>query len=951
LVPLLYNGHCSTVSSSEAPMVDREHERSALLLRCSVLRRFDRVLLREFLLSDDSTVDALLAGPEFERLADGYRLRPAYALAAREQLHAEGRQIESDLHQRALTIHFARLKQDRPAELRNSTIDECLYHLDALFVPLSAQLQWQTMRRYALQLLRARPWQIAHRQRLLMFAGYAAMHLQKYARGERLLSSLLSSSDLEPDIQIKALKALADASWFRSRYGEALDRYEQLYQTALTGNDLIYQGLALLNRAIVFHELELYDRALADCEHSLTIFRAQNDQTREAYALYHAALFTLHLGHWDDAKQYCADAAVQFERLGMHAYLGFAYWCQGLLAHIFDDETASEAAYLQALAVAEAAAGEQLSLALDIHVNLGILAHSYGRLQKALDHYDFAQAYAIRLDRPHQACLIHFRRGRVFEQLGRPGKAFLAYRRAITVVEQIGSATALEDVKISLLGTTQQIYEAIVLRCVAFYEQSFDDRWVERALHYVERARSRAFLDALAQKMLETQNTPDEAIIPVQLSDIQSGLPNDALLIEYFTTGVLSRSEHLIASIPASNHQLRAALTLPPTTLAFAISRTACKLFAPAIDLNRLRPQSGKRHPGRHLLLGSIPTTLYEQLIAPASDMLVGKSLLYLVPHGPLHYVPFAALRTEAGTFLVDLASGDSADGLALAQAPSATILIRSYMARRSSYGSKALAVGFNEPLGFQPLRFAEAEALHIADLLGGEAWVGAQPKGEHLRVAGKELRLLHIAGHAMFTPNDPLGSWLLLGDDDQLSARQIINKIDLGVELVTMSSCTSGVSHVARGDELLGLPRALLYAGAPTVVCTRWEAIDLVALLVMDRFYKELPRHSPAVALRNAQVAVRDLTFAEIAKMFTAWCAQDGPLAAAIGDPTLLLKELSLVAREALSEVDEAVEDTLPDYLPHTSPITQPAALQYPSVRPFAAPLLWAPFMVIGRA
>ena len=79
-------------------------------------------------------------------------------------------------------------------------------------------------------------------------------------------------------------------------------------------------------------------------------------------------------------------------------------------------------------------------------------------------------------------------------------------------------------------------------------------------------------------------------------------------------------------------------------------------------------------------------------------------------------------------------------------------------------------------------------------------------------------MRWLHIAGHARFDPHDPLGSYLLLGDGDKLSARAIIHDLDLAVDLVTLSSCTSGVTHVVPGDELRGLQRALLYAGAPTV-------------------------------------------------------------------------------------------------------------------------------------
>jgi CHAT domain-containing protein len=275
--------------------------------------------------------------------------------------------------------------------------------------------------------------------------------------------------------------------------------------------------------------------------------------------------------------------------------------------------------------------------------------------------------------------------------------------------------------------------------------------------------------------------------------------------------------------------------------------------------------------------------------------------------------VPFAALRTPSGASLLDLQPDQSNNRIALAQAPSATILIRNCLNSLPSQATQVLAIGFNDPNGSQPLRFAEAEAAHVANLFAGQLLNGPQAKREHIHQQLNQLRYLHIAGHARFTPDDPLGSWLLLGEDDRLTARQIIDTIALAADLVTLSSCTSGISHVVPGDELLGLPRALLYAGTPTVICTRWEAIDIVTLLLMDRFYQELRQCSPGIALRNAQVAIRDMTHDQLRDILTTWHNQGGILAEALGDPQELLQDLGAT--------------------------------------PFSAPMLWAPFMLIGRA
>src|SRR6185369_569659 len=248
----------------------------------------------------------------------------------------------------------------------------------------------------------------------------------------------------------------------------------------------------------------------------------------------------------------------------------------------------------------------------------------------------------------------------------------------------------------------------------------------------------RAFLDTLVKKSPELYEALAQPV--VTLADVQAQLPAGALLLEYFTTGVLPSGEHMINSIPESNARLRQHLTLPPQVILFAITRDRCEVHRPALNPNSLRPPVGDRYPGRHLLHGRLPQHLYDRLIAPAAALLAGCRMLYLVPHGPLHYVPFTALRSASGQYLLH------PNGPALAHAPSATILLRNCIGRPPARGSATLALGFNDPLGEQPLRYAEAEAQHVARILGGAAWIGMAPKSERLIAAGSSIRWLHIA-------------------------------------------------------------------------------------------------------------------------------------------------------------------------------------------------------------
>jgi hypothetical protein len=281
--------------------------------------------------------------------------------------------------------------------------------------------------------------------------------------------------------------------------------------------------------------------------------------------------------------------------------------------------------------------------------------------------YEQALEIARRLDRQHQIALIHYRVGQTLQHQGHLDAALDAYRAAIETIEALRGATEREDVKISLLGTTQQLYEAIVLLLLELSRDA-------AAFHFVERARSRAFLDVLAQKHAYNGDatTPD---VPaalaheiVSLADAQAGLPEGVLLLEYFTTGVLPRGEHLLNSIPAENTRLREHLTHPPQVILFAVARDAFVVRKLSLNPNSLRPPIGDRYPGRHLLHGRLPQSLYGRLVAPVAGLLAGREALYVVPHGPLHYVPFGALRAPDGEPLL------RRDGPARAQAPRATI-------------------------------------------------------------------------------------------------------------------------------------------------------------------------------------------------------------------------------------------------------------------------------------
>jgi CHAT domain-containing protein/tetratricopeptide (TPR) repeat protein len=872
-----------------------------LLALCAVLRRFDRDSLAALGGCSDREWAALLADDVLTPVPDvpgAYRLQAELQAELLAQLRAERPLDELALHTQALEYFLARMSRPGAAKLLDADADDCIHHLGELFFQLLPRKEWRTIRSYVAAVRDARPRRLRHLHRLALYEGYVAIRTQQYDEGEMILAELLSHDDLEDYVRIHALNALAQGNWYQTRYDRALSRYQQLHDVASETDNLLYQGVALLNMSWVYAELNYHEQALDYATQSLAIFRELRDSSRTADALSAIGNFAMGLGRWYVAQNHFQETIKLYEKLGIIARLADLYWCQGFLHHMLGEEEASESAYCRALEIARSSDYADPAVALDTYTQLGFLYQTQDRWAEAQTAYAQAIDLATHLRNKHWLNLIYYRLGNVFKAQGQLHEAHAAYHKAIHGIETLRGDTEDEAIKIGLLGTTQQVYEAMVLLCL---EQN---RFVE-AFDYVERARSRALLDTLTQKAPELYPVVDQPI--VSLAEVQDRLPEHALLIEYFTIGVLPRGESLINKLPSHNTRLRENLAFAPEVVLFAITRDTLEVHRTALDPNTLRPFPNDPGPGRRLLLPRLLTVLHKNLIEPVDHLLHNRTLLYLIPHGPLHYVPFMALRSISGKHLLDQ------DGPAIAMAPSATILLRNCLNRPHTQATDFVALGYDD-VGESALCYAEAEARSVARLMDGQAWIGAEAKSERLLSTAQRVRWLHIAGHAIYKPLDPPASELRLGADDALSARTIIEKLDLQADLVTLSACTSGLSHVVSGDELLGLQRAFLYAGAPTVVCTLWEANDLVALLVMERFYTDLRKgRSAAAALHDAQIAVRDLTGHELLATIERWCTENPEYSA-------ILKEIKVIA-------------------------TQSGDNQL-----YADPFYWAPFMLIGR-
>lgn len=97
---------------------------------------------------------------------------------------------------------------------------------------------------------------------------------------------------------------------------------------------------------------------------------------------------------------------------------------------------------------------------------------------------------------------------------------------------------------------------------------------------------------------------------------------------------------------------------------------------------------------------------------------------------------------------------------------------------------------------------------------------------------------------------------------DGTFTARDWL-QLRLQADLVTLSACRVGISKIRPGDDLVGLTRSILFAGASSLLMTLWSVNSEKTYDWMLLFYKNLPQNdNPARkidAVRNATLALRE--------------------------------------------------------------------------------------------
>ncbi|NJL46405.1 MAG: CHAT domain-containing protein [Leptolyngbyaceae cyanobacterium SM2_5_2] len=586
----------------------------------------------------------------------------------------------------------------------------------------------------------------------------------------------------------------------------------------------------LINLTSAYGSMGQYEKAIDQAQAALQLAQTLADRQTETYSLINLANLHRLATHYPAAIEYSHQAQQLAQSLGdrqSEAYalinLASTYGSQQNYDQVIDSSQRS-------LHLAQALGdqpGETGSL-----VNL---ASAY----EALQHYETAMHYAKQaLDLSQKT---GYRRGQAlalsnlgYARFGQNqlAEAELALRQAIDIFESL-RPTLPDTEKLALFETLIDPYHTLQNVLVAQGKPG-------EALEIAEQSRARALVDRLAQRGSQTQPTTlATAAAPITLADIQQvARTQQATLVEYALVkprpqGTRNSADRLYLWVVSPAGQLtfrQVDLTTLDRSLGALVDATQTSLAHSSHHAHGLihAPAAAKNLASENL------KQLYQLLIAPIADLLPTNpnSHVIFVPQGSLFLVPFAALQAPDGSYLIEHHT--------LRTTPSIQVLRLIHQQHQPSRPiQQALVIG--NPT--RDLPAAEQEAKAIARLFKTTPLLRQQAHKASVVEQMPQADLIHIAAHAAPNPvNDTYGGLIVLADPttgfSNLTSQDILS-LPLRAQLVVLSGCSTGVSDLITSDGVLGLARALMTAGVPSVVMSLWRVHDAPTANLMQAFYQ----------------------------------------------------------------------------------------------------------------
>jgi len=646
---------------------------------------------------------------------------------------------------------------------------------------------------------------------------------------------------------------------------ESLGKAEKMYMNL--GDST---GLSDSYTQIGFVYLRLGDlnATLEKFSQAVNITEKQNDQWGLAGVYNNMGLMLKEAGRYEKALEYANKALGLYEKLQDQASIIICLNNIGTIFFDMKDYPEAEEYHLKGLKISREL--KILDQEASYLLNLANDRVMMGKAAEALLSYKEGFEIARKLNNPDLIWKFITGLAETYETSGEFDKVVELNDTALKIIEGLRNTLPGQDFKASFMAKERYVYEDIIDLLEKLHEREPAKGYDKLAFSYAEQSKSRVLMDLLSGSPADSiinhsgsEDNPDPQ--PMDINELMELLPDKNNVILEYSVGdsssclwVVTKSRYKLYKLPA-----RKKLQEQIETIRFA-------LLEPSEGVSEFFTQAG--------------TSLYNELIKPAEAFIGKKSRLVIIPDGVLNYLPFEVLFNEDKT--IKKASYADIPFLVkkypVSYVQSAGILktlFTKQAGRKESTGQNKRLLAFGDPVyedtlntlivKYPRLGFSGREVEAIASFFDpGSSDIYLRDKATEESFKQKdnlqEFNYLHFATHGIIDEDKPDLSSLVLtsrkdsGEDGYLQAQEIFS-LKLNPDLVVLSACQTGLGKLIRGEGMVGLTRAFMYAGTPSVVVSLWSVSDISTADLMEEFYKNLIKNklSKTDALRKAQLSL----------------------------------------------------------------------------------------------
>jgi CHAT domain-containing protein/Tfp pilus assembly protein PilF len=709
----------------------------------------------------------------------------------------------------------------------------------------------------------------------------------------------------EMGLQTWGAEVRSDVAAAHAAMGHLQAAVEELDRAEAAGDEYLAPTLAL-QRADLLAELNDFEPAVELYREAKAGYGLVEDAAGQAEAEQGLGYLYLARGDYDAAEEAFTQALLVQEKLDDPRPAALTHILLGDVQFLQKDTAAARASYRRALAAHQAlgdVAAEAASLGAlaDLDRELGALASAESIYRAALARLEGRPVLPLRWH-------LHLGLGLTLRAEGKLDEAAAQMRSAIAQVEAVGGTFPVEERRYGYLADKWSAYAELARTEVRRGDiaAAFQASERMRARQLVDLlARGRTSTAAGDPRLIREEQNLRQQIgeLTSEFHSFSSGStlrgatePNTQLeAVRESLVAARAQYERLLVKLKESRPEYAALVTGPTAsvsdvqsllpldailveylvhddwTAAFVVSKEGIAAVELPTDRNSLRqlvefyrgtvrPPSGNSHDD---LWRTPLRRLYRVLIEPLADAgyLHDRRLLVFAPHAELNYLPFHALL-ESGlqeeAYLIE-----SYD---VVYVPSGSVWMQ--LARRGQgargHGLLAMAPRPKELTNSGSEVRAVGRGERRSSIL-----VGSRATEDRFLELASDRGTLHLATRGVLNTRNPLFSYVRLNPGEQSDGRLEVHEVfglSLTADLVVLSACETGLGtglhhDVPPGDDWVGLVRAFLHAGAQNVVASLWPVDDRATAQLMGNFYAGLRAgRSKATALADAQRAlIRD--------------------------------------------------------------------------------------------